>query len=885
MKKPKNPTTKMYSLHFGVNYVDTDHYGNSLSDLPCCARDASYMMSLMQKLGFDDSKIFTNEKATTKNFGTKVRSAARKLKKDDLLVITYSGHGGRIIDINKDEKPGTDDSTWCFYDRQLIDDELRHFWGKFRKGVNILVVLDACHSGTAFKALVPGNRGKSFAALEDNLDVFRPMVKTMGADKSFQVFKNNGKIYKPISKQPIFPLSKIKASVQLMAACQDEEQALAGSVVSVFTDLILRNISNTKKIKTYKQLFDKVKRDSQKSIHVSPNWISLGPKTKYFLQQRPFIKKGKRYPKDFKNIHEGLIFGEEFSESKGVQLDGLIVETSTESQRKVMLASNEQPLSKTAKNKSTKGKKVDGGTEQFFVDAPKRKGISNPWDQAYAYYESSGIKSKGFFVEPAFYETKPAAKTSNLETLDEYLDKWPNPRGHENEFTWHLSEDFSQLAKARDEVIQKIKKADQKIRIAHVDSGYSPKHPMTPAKIKFGKSFVKDESTNKGIEVVNKGKIAEIEYHGTGTIALLAGGELKANQTFTGFSGNFGAIPFAEIVPIRISDTVALVGILRNTKQFTQAVEYAITHGCEVITMSMGGQPHRSWAKAINRAYENGITIVTAAGNSFNSGVMRVLPKKLIYPARFERVIAATGIAFNKEPYNFEANSHYPSKMAGGNNMQGNHGPQSAMRTAIAAYTPNMPWAEMDGNKPIFRRSGGGTSAATPQVAAAAALWIVKHRKALKRKKYAGTWKQVEAVKHALFSTADKSYPLWSKYYGNGSLKAWDALQIPPVSDSKLKQAEKARVTPFAFLEFIQLMIFRKGKTKQSRDSNLEEMISLEMLQILHQDPALHHLVEELDFFEKKKLKEEQFNFIFNKVKNSPFASNFLKRLNNGKNT
>ena len=48
------------------------------------------------------------------------------------------------------------------------------------------------------------------------------------------------------------------------------------------------------------------------------------------------------------------------------------------------------------------------------------------------------------------------------------------------------------------------------------------------------------------------------------------------------------------------------------------------------------------------------------------------------------------------------------------------------MDTALAAYTPNMPWAEI--NCPtIVDMDGAGTSAATPQVAAAAALWLQKY--------------------------------------------------------------------------------------------------------------------------------------------------------------
>ena len=55
--------------------------------------------------------------------------------------------------------------------------------------------------------------------------------------------------------------------------------------------------------------------------------------------------------------------------------------------------------------------------------------------------------------------------------------------------------------------------------------------------------------------------------------------------------------------------------------------------------------------------------------------------------------------------------------------MAGNYGPNSKMRTAIAAFTPNVPWARF-GCPQIVDLNGAGTSAATPQVAAAAATWI-----------------------------------------------------------------------------------------------------------------------------------------------------------------
>ena len=44
----------------------------------------------------------------------------------------------------------------------------------------------------------------------------------------------------------------------------------------------------------------------------------------------------------------------------------------------------------------------------------------------------------------------------------------------------------------------------------------------------------------------------------------------------------------------------------------------------------------------------------------------------------------------------------------------GNYGPDSKMQTAVAAYTPNIPWARF-GEPDVVDFDGAGTSAATPQ--------------------------------------------------------------------------------------------------------------------------------------------------------------------------
>lgn len=103
--------------------------------------------------------------------------------------------------------------------------------------------------------------------------------------------------------------------------------------------------------------------------------------------------------------------------------------------------------------------------------------------------------------------------------------------------------------------------------------------------------------------------------------------------------------------------------------------------------------------------------------------------------------------------------------------MQGNFGPADKMSTAIAAYTPNMPWAEMSCHNVVSPR-GAGTSSATPQAAAALRL---QHRQAPDGIE---PWQRVEAVRHALFTAADKTPPNSFKFFGQGLLRARDALNV-----------------------------------------------------------------------------------------------------------
>lgn len=139
--------------------------------------------------------------------------------------------------------------------------------------------------------------------------------------------------------------------------------------------------------------------------------------------------------------------------------------------------------------------------------------------------------------------------------------------------------------------------------------------------------------------------------------------------------------------------------------------------------------------------------------------------------------MAVCGATADKSPY-FKVGSE---------DMQGNFGPAGKMHTAIGAYTPNTPWAEI-GCRDVVSLRGAGTSSATPQVAAAAALWL-QHRPSPTNIE---PWQRAEAVRHALFTSADKTPPDRFKFFGQGLLRARDALDVP--FDASQPKAQKDNV-------------------------------------------------------------------------------------------
>ena len=58
-----------------------------------------------------------------------IRAAASQLNAGDVFLLTYSGHGSQVPDVEEDDQRS---ETWVLWDRQLIDNELYALWGAVR---------------------------------------------------------------------------------------------------------------------------------------------------------------------------------------------------------------------------------------------------------------------------------------------------------------------------------------------------------------------------------------------------------------------------------------------------------------------------------------------------------------------------------------------------------------------------------------------------------------------------------------------------------------------------------------------------------------------------------------------------------------------------------
>ncbi|MET9882007.1 caspase family protein [Streptomyces sp. NPDC006430] len=259
------------SIHVGLNNVDPQAYDGWDGQLMACENDARDMAELARAAGFDDTVILTKN-ATVGNVTSELRKAAAKLKAGDILLFTYSGHGGQMPDSEGDE-PDELDETLVFFDRQFLDDELHRELQRFDKDVRILTFLDSCHSGTA----------------TETLDASSPEqgVRLMPVLKQQQIFERDKAFFQKLQRELRNTSGDgNEPGVVLISACQDDQVALDGRVNGKFTETLLRVWSGGAFDGSYEAFHQDIKK--RMPATQIPNFFTTGSPGAGFLGQKPF---------------------------------------------------------------------------------------------------------------------------------------------------------------------------------------------------------------------------------------------------------------------------------------------------------------------------------------------------------------------------------------------------------------------------------------------------------------------------------------------------------------------------------------------------------------------------------------------------------------------
>jgi hypothetical protein len=274
---------KGQALTIGLNAVDPRHYQGWSGELNACEADAHDMAEIAKSRNFGVKSLLTKA-ATRAKVTDEISRAAKALTKGDIFMLTYSGHGGQVPDVNGDE-PDAQDETWCLYDGELVDDEIYVSLGKFALGVRILVFSDSCHSGTVVKMAYYQGTTASRGSI---LNAQQIRYRFMPPDVALRTYRANKSFYDKILKniRPKDSKEAVKASVLLMSGCQDNQLSSDGEFNGLFTSHVLRVWNNGAFKGNYKKFHDEIQH--RMPPDQTPNYFRAGQIDKRFEAQTPF---------------------------------------------------------------------------------------------------------------------------------------------------------------------------------------------------------------------------------------------------------------------------------------------------------------------------------------------------------------------------------------------------------------------------------------------------------------------------------------------------------------------------------------------------------------------------------------------------------------------
>jgi serine protease len=287
-----------------------------------------------------------------------------------------------------------------------------------------------------------------------------------------------------------------------------------------------------------------------------------------------------------------------------------------------------------------------------------------------------------------------------------------------------------------DAVWQSLKVTGKGVRVGHPDTGYTQHQEILGPRLRITDGYDFEGNKANPLDPMS----GQHPGHGTATASVIFSGT-KSNPRVAGVA------PEAELVPLRVSDSVMHF----DFSNLTQALYRARDRGCQIVSMSLGGPwAGRSLSRAVDQVVNDGLILLAAAGN--------VWPW-VVYPAKFDNVIAVAACNVATKPWAKSASGPAVDVTAPGESVWRAYSKKNA---SAIAYS-------------VERSSG--TSYAVATTAGVCALWLQHHGVVALQKKYGARLASV-----FLQLVRDHSRPVsgWDKKnYGPGVLDAQRLLAAP----------------------------------------------------------------------------------------------------------
>jgi Caspase domain len=249
-------------------FVGIERYPkNSSWSYPSASNDVQLYKEILKKNNFFSEHFLMDTSATKNRIISALETLEKEVKKGDFCMFVFCGHGQQVQDVNQDEADCYDESIVPYnakmyytpdYQGQnhITDDELSTYLTSIRKKLgktgSLLVILDACHSGTGTRDVNNNNyRGTSvIMASEDYIKAHETKKCTAKNDAFFENSTD-------AELAPMIALFGSQAS-QENKECRAEGKSY-GSLSYAFYKIMKYALPNL----TYKELFHGIKLQMQ----------------------------------------------------------------------------------------------------------------------------------------------------------------------------------------------------------------------------------------------------------------------------------------------------------------------------------------------------------------------------------------------------------------------------------------------------------------------------------------------------------------------------------------------------------------------------------------------------------------------------------------------